>query len=125
MGLFDNLLNGGQLTRIENKIDLLSASVQALAQSQRKQNMATQAELDALAAAVAQNTDVEASAAQALNQLVANVATLTQQLADAVANGDSAAVQAATAQLQANNTALQAAIPALSAAIANTAAPSA
>lgn len=103
-----------QLNRIEAKID-------ALTKTEGKFEMATQATLDRLNAAVAADTNAVTAAATALTGFIKTVADLTAQLQAAIASGDDAAITAAATALEANNATLTAAVPATAAAVvANT-----
>lgn len=85
--------------------------------------MATRATDQALIAEVHRNTDVAKAAQTALTTLQGNVAELTKNLTDAIANSsaaDDADVRAALDELKANNDATAAATPALAQAVANT-----
>lgn len=102
---------------LNSKLD----KILSLLATQGKNDMATKADLDKLAADVTANTSAVASATQALMAYASSNATLTAQLQAALANDDSAAVEAAASALEANNAALTAAVPAVAAAVvANT-----
>ena len=106
-----------QLDRIENKLDALTRTVNLFIFKEGKFNVATQAELDRLNAAVAADTSAVAAASTALTGFIKTVADLTAQLQVAIASGDSAAVTAAAAALEANNAVLTASIPVTAAAV--------
>src|SRR5215831_13858680 len=109
-------------TRIESKLDYLINLIGAQSAKQEKLQMATQAEIDALNAAITENTSETASAVAALNAYLTKVQDLTTQLQNAISNGDSAAINAAAAAIAMNNSQLKAAIPStVSAIFANTA----
>jgi len=98
-------------TRIESKLDYLINLIGAQSAKQEKLQMATQAEIDALNAAITENTSETASAVAALNAYLTKVQDLTTQLQNAISNGDSAAINAAAAAIAMNNSQLKAAIP--------------
>jgi hypothetical protein len=100
-----------RLSRIERNTMLIMRELKV----EEKAYMATQAELDALAAAVTANTAESTAAAAALATFVAKVADLTAQLQAAVASGDSAAINAATTALVQNNAVLAGVVPPASA----------
>src|SRR5690242_383498 len=80
------------LARIESKLDRILHEVL------QGEKMAA-VDLTALQNQVAKNTSVTASALTLIQGLQANVATLSKQLADAIAAGDPAAIQATQAAL--------------------------
>lgn len=102
-----------RLARIERGVFLLMRAQKI----EERQEMATQAALDALTASVKANTDGVASAAAALTGFVQTVADLQTQLQAAIDGGDDAAVQAAADAIAANNATLTAAVPAVAAAV--------
>jgi uncharacterized coiled-coil protein SlyX len=99
------------LDRIERKLNYLINLVGATSAKQEHIAMATQQEIDALNAAVAENTSETGSAVAALNAYLTKVEDLTTQLQNAISNGDSAAVNAAAAALAVNNAQLKGAVP--------------
>jgi hypothetical protein len=99
-----------QLNRIEWKLD-------AFRRQEGRFDMATQANLDRLNAAVAADTSAVSAATKALTGFVQTVSDLTAQLQAAIASGDDAAVTAAATALEANNATLIAAVPATAAAV--------
>lgn len=122
MGLFSNIYN----YFFENKVLLkLDEALLLLGTIQRKEDIIMaqiddlKANVEALIADVAAQGTVIGSAVAALNGLTAQQAVLSQQLADAIAAGDPAAIQAAADAIAAQNqlvvdqtAALAAAIPA-------------
>lgn len=107
-----------QFRRLNSKIDTLTGLVRRLLAQDERFQMATQATLDRLNAAVAADTNAVSAASKALTGFIATVADLTAQLQAAIAAGDDAAVAAAATALEANNAALTAATPATAAAVA-------
>jgi hypothetical protein len=106
-----------QLKRIESKIDKLILS----AGQELERDMAERDEIDNLMAKVQQNTDAVQSAQTAMQGFVEITQKLTDELNNAVAEDNSAAIKAAADALSANNDQLLAAIPPMAQAIkANT-----
>jgi len=105
------------LKRIEKKIDQLILS----AGSELERDMAEIDEINNLKSKVQQNTDAVQAAQVALQGFVDITSKLTQELKDAVASDNSAAIKEASDALTANNAQLLAAIPPMATAIvANT-----
>lgn len=106
-----------QLKRIESKIDRLILS----AGQELERDMAEKDEINNLMAKVQQNTDAVQSAQTAMQGFVEITQKLTDELNNAVAEDNSAAIKAAADALSANNDQLLAAIPPMAQAIkANT-----
>lgn len=92
--------------KISRQLDILIAEVRNLTQAitrQTQQGAATVASIEELQAEVSQNTDAVGSAVTLINGLA-------QQIRDAVAQNDPAALQAVVDQLEANSSALAQAV---------------
>lgn len=105
------------LKRIEIKIDKLILS----ASKELERDMAEIDEINNLKSKVQANTDAVSAAQTALQGFVDITTKLTQELKDAIAQDNSAAIKEASDALDANNSQLLAAIPPMATAImANT-----
>jgi predicted nucleic acid-binding Zn-ribbon protein len=102
-----------------NTIDSKLNNVLRLQQETKELVMSEQEEIDNLVEEVSKNRDAVESATIAMEGLVNQVATLSQQLNDAIANSSdvSPEIKAAADALAVNTAALQEAVPALAQAV--------